>query len=163
MGTPNYGNCLFTPCPMLKCWFIFISNSWGIPRIPWWVVKNLPEIRETGVQSLGWEDLLENEMATHSSILAWKIPCMEDPGRLPFMGSLRVGHDWATSLHFTSLHWKDWCWSSNTLATWCKEPTHWKGPQCWERLGTGREGDDRGDGWMVSLSQWTWAWANFGK
>ena len=50
------------------------------------------------VQSLGWEELLEKEMATHSSILAWKIPWMEKPGRLQSMGSQRVGHDWVTSL-----------------------------------------------------------------
>ena len=61
-----------------------------------------------------------------------------------------------------SIHWNDWCWSwsSNTLATWCEEPTHWKRPWCWERLRAG-EGDDRGwDGWMLSLTQWTWIWAN---
>ena len=53
---------------------------------------------EIQVQSLGWEDLLEKEMATHSSTLASKIPWSEDPGRLQSMGSQRVGHDWATSL-----------------------------------------------------------------
>ena len=52
------------------------------------------------VRSLGWEDLLEKEMATHSSIPAWRIPGMEEPGRLQSMGLQRVGHDWATSLHF---------------------------------------------------------------
>ena len=57
------------------------------------VVKHLPTMQEAGVQSLGWEDLLEKEMATHSSILAWKIPWMEEPGRLQSMGSQRVGHD----------------------------------------------------------------------
>ena len=56
-------------------------------------VKCLPTMGETWVQSLGREDLLEKEMATHSSILAWKIPWMEEPGRLQFMGSQRVGHD----------------------------------------------------------------------
>ena len=56
-------------------------------------VKRLPTMRETWVQSLGWEDLLEKEMATHSSILAWKIPWMEEPSRLQSMGSQRVGHD----------------------------------------------------------------------
>ena len=53
---------------------------------------------ETWVQSLGREDTLEKEMATHSSTLAWKIPWMEAPGRLQSMGSQRVRHDWATSL-----------------------------------------------------------------
>ena len=56
-------------------------------------VKRLPTMKETRVQSLGQEDLLEKEMATHSSILAWKIPWMEKPGRLQSMGSQRVGHD----------------------------------------------------------------------
>ena len=55
-------------------------------------VKRLPTMRETWVQSLGREDLLEKEMATHSSILAWKIPWIEEPGRLQSMGR-RVRHD----------------------------------------------------------------------
>ena len=49
----------------------------------------------------------------------------------------------------------------HTLATWCKELTHWKRPWCWERLRAGGEGDDRGwVGWMASLTQWTWVWVN---
>ena len=55
-------------------------------------------MQETQVQSLGWENHLKKEMATHSSTLAWKIPWTEEPGRLQFMGLQRVGHDWATSL-----------------------------------------------------------------
>ena len=51
------------------------------------MVKRLPTVWETRVRSLGWEDPLEKEMATHSSILAWKIPCTEEPGRLQSMGS----------------------------------------------------------------------------
>ena len=62
------------------------------------MVKRLLAMRETQVRSLGWEDLLEKETATHSSTLAWRIPRMEEPGRLQSMGSQRVGHDWATSL-----------------------------------------------------------------
>ena len=50
-------------------------------------------MQETQVQSLGWEDPLEKEMATHSSILAWRIPWTEEPGRLQSMGSQRVGHN----------------------------------------------------------------------
>ena len=64
-----------------------------------------------------------------------------------------------------NIHWKDWCWSwnSNTLASWCKELTHWKRPCCWERLKAGGEGDDRGwDGWMASPTQWTWVWVGSG-
>ena len=51
--------------------------------------------------------------------------------------------------------------SPNTLATWCKETTHWKRPWCWERVKAGGRGDNRGwDGWMVSPTQWTWVWAS---
>ena len=57
------------------------------------MVKHLPTMQETRVQSLGQEDLLEKEMATHFSILAWKIPWTEQPGRLQSMGSQKVGHD----------------------------------------------------------------------
>ena len=57
-------------------------------------VKNLPAMQETWVRSLGRENPLEKEMATHSSTLAWKIPWMEEPGMLQYMGSQRVGHDW---------------------------------------------------------------------
>ena len=53
-------------------------------------VKRLPTMQETRVRSLGWEDPLEKEMATHSSILAWRTPQMEEPGRLQSTGSLRV-------------------------------------------------------------------------
>ena len=58
------------------------------------MVKNLPAMQETWVQSLGQEDPLEKEMATHPSILAWRIPWTEEPGRLQSMESMeRVGHD----------------------------------------------------------------------
>ena len=62
-----------------------------------------------------------------------------------------------------NIHWKDWYWSwnSNTLASWCEELTHWKGPWCWERLKAGGEGGNRvWDGWMASPTQWTWVWVN---
>ena len=61
-------------------------------------VKRLSTMWETRVQALGWEDPLEKEMAIHSSTIAWKISWTEDPGRLPSMGSQRIGHDWVTSL-----------------------------------------------------------------
>ena len=64
-------------------------------------VKCLPTMQETQVWSLGQEDTLEKEMAPHSSTLAWKIPWMEEHGRLPSMGSQRVRHNWATSLSFS--------------------------------------------------------------
>ena len=61
-------------------------------------LKHLPAMRETQVRSLGREDPLEKEMATHSSILAWRIPWTEEPGGLQSTGLQRVRHDWATSL-----------------------------------------------------------------
>ena len=57
------------------------------------MVKNLPAMQETWVQSLGWEDPLGKEMATHSSILSWRIPWTKEPGELQSMGLQRVRHD----------------------------------------------------------------------
>ena len=64
------------------------------------MVKNLPAVQETWVWSLGQEDPLEKRMATWYSILAWRIPWTEEPGRLQSMGSQRAGHDWATNTYF---------------------------------------------------------------
>ena len=64
------------------------------------------------------------------------------------------------------VHWREWCWSWNsiTLATSCEELTHWKRLWCWDNLGAGGEGDDRGwDGWMASWTRWTWVWVNSGR
>ena len=60
------------------------------------MVKRLPAMQETQIQSLGREDPLEKEMATHFSILAWRIPWTEEPGRLQSMGFQSVGHNWVT-------------------------------------------------------------------
>ena len=64
------------------------------------MVKRLPTMRETWVWSLGQEDPLEKEMATHSSSLAWRIPWTEEPGGLQSLGLQRVGHELATSFFF---------------------------------------------------------------
>ena len=64
------------------------------------------------------------------------------------------------------IFWREWCWSwnSSTSATSCEELTHWKRLWCWERLGAGGEGDDRGwDGWMASPTWWMWVWVNSGS
>ena len=98
-------------CSGLHCW------------LRWW--KCLPTMQETRVQSLGWEDPLEKAMATHSSILVWKIPWTEESGRLQSMGMqiwhLQIGHNWATSLqgsaHFLLLLLHIW-WLNPTL--WAK-------------------------------------------
>ena len=81
------------------------------------VVKNLPAVQEMWVISLDQEDPLEKGMATHSSILAWKIPWTEEPGRLQSMGSQRVGHDLVTeqpqqcSLNSHHPQWTSWVFS----------------------------------------------------
>ena len=85
--------CLFFPRKLVATWASLVAQT----------VKRLPTMWETRVQSLGQEDLLEKEMATHYSILAWKIPWMEEPGRLESMGSKRVRHDWVTSVQFSSV------------------------------------------------------------
>ena len=74
----------------------------------------------------------------------------------------QTNQSWRKSV--LNIHWKDWCWSwnSNTLVTWCEELIHWKRLWCWERLRAG-EGNNRGwNGWMASLTQWTWIWVGSG-
>ena len=95
-------HCLLHSLCLPSAGFVVSANN------PWWtslvaqIVKRLPTVQETRVPSLGWEDPLEKEMATHSSILAWKIPRTEDPGRLHSLGSQRVRHNWATWLSHTN-------------------------------------------------------------
>ena len=67
--------------------------SFGLRTLVAQTVKNSPTMQETWVRPLGWEDSLEEGMATHSSILSWRIPWTEEPGRLQSMGSPRVGHN----------------------------------------------------------------------
>ena len=81
--------------------------------------KNLPAVWETWVRSLGWEDALEESMATHSSILAWRMPWLEEPGGLQSVGSQRVRHGWATST-FTLLMRLTAHWKPNPLPSWAQ-------------------------------------------
>ena len=67
------------------------------------LVKNPPTVQEMQVQSLGWEDPLEKGMATHSSVLAWKVPWTEDSGRLQSMGSQRVQDVWRDWAHMLAM------------------------------------------------------------
>ena len=78
------------------CFFFMFCFFAPGPSLVAQMVKNLHVMWETWVPFLGWEDSLEKGMATHSSILAWKIPWTEEPGRLQSMGWQRVGHNWAT-------------------------------------------------------------------
>ena len=109
---------------------VLAANLNRMVREAWWSeaslvaqrVKRLPAMWDTWVQSLGWEDPLEKEMATHSSSLAWDIPWMEAPGRLQSMGLQRVGHDWQNSCREASLR-KPWSknfkrYEVNTAIKW---------------------------------------------
>ena len=101
--------------------------------------------------SLDWKDPLEKGKASHSSILA--LDCKEIQPVHP-----KGDQSWVF------IGRTDWSWNSNTLATWCKELTHWKRPWCWERVKTGGEEDNRGwDGWMASPTWWTWIWVSSGS
>ena len=142
-------------------------------------------MRETWVRSLSQEDPLEKEMATHSCILAWKIPWTEDPDRLQSMGSQRVRHDWEISLTHSLI----------ITYNYKIQPVHSKGDQSWVFIGRtdakaetpilwpphvkswliGKDTDagsdwrqeEKGmtgwDGWMASPTQWTWVWVNSGS
>ena len=85
-------------------------------------VKNLPTMQETWVRSLGGEEPLEEGMATHSSILAWRIPCTEEPGGLQSIGSQRVGHNWASNSFFIDsfLRFKQVKWLSPIHISYCQ-------------------------------------------
>ena len=97
-----------------------LSGNWAslvVQRL-----KRLPEMWETWVRSLGWEDPLEKAMAPHSSTLAWRIPWMEEPGGLQSTGSQRVGHDWATSLtHSGNIQMNVVVWSLSRV--WLLRPS----------------------------------------
>ena len=109
----NQGSSLITDGTFNKS---FSINSLVAQRL-----KHLPAMRETWVRSLGREDPLEKEMATHSSISAWRIPWTQEPGGLQSTGLQRVGHDWATSLtHSLTLYKQEnlqvWVLKSVTFA-----------------------------------------------
>ena len=101
------------------------------------MVKHLPAMQETRVGSLGWEHALEKEIGTHSSALAWKIPWMEEPGRLQSMGLQRVRHYWVTSL---SLFWmQPWTSQSPRLTATCLSLSHtfrnvWQKSDSWKAV-----------------------------
>ena len=113
-------------------YFLCTIHSGGFPSGS--VIICLP-MQETSILSLGQEDPLEKEMATHSSILAWKIPCTEEPGGLQFMGSQRVGHGWLTNT-FTFFRLtvdrlgrqpssqQGWCYEGDIKAR-CEHPRLW--------------------------------------
>ena len=94
---------IFLSTSLLPSLYLLLPDLLLIMTLPWTIwaslaaqmLKNLPAMWETWVRSLGWEDPLEKGMATHCSILVWRIPWTEEPGGLQSMGLQRVRHDWA--------------------------------------------------------------------
>ena len=104
-------------------------------------------MQETWVWSLGWEDPLEKGMATHSSILAWRIPWAEEPGGLQCMESQRVGHDWATNTHTHTHTCPLPLWGSRTRRLHCLCCVPHPDPVC--------QGDVLGQAWTrANRSRW---------
>ena len=102
--------------------------------------------------------------AEHRKIDAFELWCWRRLLRVPW--TARRSNQSILKQISPGVHWKDWCWSwnSNTSATSCEELTHWKRPWCWEGLGAGGEGNNRGrDGWVASLTRWAWVWVNSGS
>ena len=92
---------------------------------------------------------------------AFKLWCWKRSLRVPWTVGDQTNQCYRKSI--LNIHWRDSCWSrsSNTLATWYKELTHWERPWCWKRLKAWGNGDNRGwDGWIVLPTQWTWVWAS---
>ena len=108
------------------------------------------------------------ESCTIKKIEHWRIDAFERWGwrrllRVPWIE--RRSNQWILKEISLNIHGKDWCWSwsSYISATWCEEPTHWKGPWCWERLmAEGEVGNREWNGWMASPTQWKWAWPKSG-
>ena len=106
-------------------------------------IKRLPAMQETRVQSLGWEDLLEKEMATHSIVLAWRIPGSAEPDGRPSMGLHRVGHDWSdlaagvlcTYIYMKTVHTCQYAYDTcmKTFGMMHTKRCHWCWLLLWER------------------------------
>ena len=97
--------------------------------------------------------------AEHRRIEAFELWCWRRLLRVPW--TARRSNQSILRKSVLNIHWKDWCWSSNNLVTWCKELTDWKRFWCCERNRARGEGDDKGwDGWMASRTRWTWVWVN---
>ena len=101
MSRTHAGRAILPWCPSARS----LVQLWVPLSLVAQKAENLPAMQESQAQPLGWEDPLEEKMASHSSILAWRIPWTEEPGRLEYMRSQRVRHDWATKTHTHTHLW----------------------------------------------------------
>ena len=152
--------------PTRWTWVWASSGSW------WWTGKpgvlqsvGLQRVRHNWVTKLNWDAF---ESWAIKKVEDWRIDAFElwywrILLRVPWTAR-RSNQSILKEIHREySLKDGCWSWSSNTLATWWEEPTHWKRPWCWERL-KAVEGDDKGwNGWMASPTQWMWVWAGSGR
>ena len=124
------------------------TSIWSITDKSLSPVSNIGNPRVTG---------LPGTSGFHLSLCLWRCKHARETDFAKVVSpSLRENKNDAASTHLS--------WNSSTLATSCKELTHWKRLWCWEGLGAGGEGDDRGwDGWMASRTHWTWVWVNSGS
>ena len=137
-------------------------------------VKNLPAMQETSVQSLGWEDPLEEGMTTHSSTLAWKISWTEEPGGLQSMGSQRVRHDWVTEEQQQSgslpLLARDWFGFGPVMQFWSMHLVNVEGKICCRNSGNvflapKKEAEKQKpmfSPWVFSVPPWFGSWNGCG-
>ena len=149
-GNPLQYSCLENPSNRGAWW----AAIHGVTQSPTWLKQLSSSSSMYGCDS--WtRKMAECQRNDASERCGWRkflrVPLQGDPTSPSYRKSV------------LNIHWKDWGWSwnSNTLATWCEDPTHLKRPWCWERLKAEGEGDERGwDGLMASLTQWTRVWAN---
>ena len=141
-------------------WFLQVGRAGGIPKrmhpaLVAQMVKNLPTMQEMPVQSLGQEDPLEKGMATHFSILAWRMPRTEEPGELQSMGSQRTGHSWVTNIH-TPGKGDSWSWEvcGGWVLCWAITPNPYAASLPWDSGAQGWKDPQQGiDGYLGSKAQ----------
>ena len=143
--------------PMLTKWFTVNNRVYSLSGVLWSTPHVMLQFIFTTEH---WPHFIDRKL-----IIIYYYYYYSFPERITFCVSLvdplTYGHlkNFRLKAGVLIIHWKDWRWNSNTLATWCEEQTHLKRPWCWERLKAGGEGEDRGwDGWMASPTQWTWIW-----
>ena len=104
-------------------WAFRVTHNWRRASLVAQIVENLTTRWETWFQIQGWEDTLEKEMAANSSILSWRIPWTEEPGRLQSMSLQTFGHDWATSQGYVFSSCHVWMWELDYKESWA--PKNW--------------------------------------